>query len=75
VAFFLAGLVVLGGMQRWWLQPLVSSMSPQLLFFGATALTALTDNAALTYLGSLITGISEEAKYSLVAGAVAPGAA
>ncbi len=73
VAFFLAGLVVLGGMQRWWLQPLVSSMSPQLLFFGATALTALTDNAALTYLGSLITGISEEAKYSLVAGAVAGG--
>lgn len=48
-------------------------MSPQVLFFGATALTAVTDNAALTYLGSLITGISEEAKYSLVAGAVAGG--
>ena len=73
VAFFLAGLVVLGGMQQWWLQPVVSSMSPQLLFFGATALTAVTDNAALTYLGSLISGISEEAKYSLVAGAVAGG--
>jgi hypothetical protein len=73
VAFFLAGLVVLGGMQQWWLQPLVSSMSPKVLFFGATALTAVTDNAALTYLGSLITGISEEAKYSLVAGAVAGG--
>jgi hypothetical protein len=39
-------------------------MSPQALFFGATALTAFTDNAALTYLGSLIMGISEEAKYS-----------
>lgn len=73
VAFFLAGLVVLGGMQQWWLQPLVSSMSPKELFFGATALTAVTDNAALTYLGSLISGISEEAKYSLVAGAVAGG--
>lgn len=73
VAFFLAGLVVLGGMQQWWLQPLVSAMSPQALFFGATALTALTDNAALTYLGSLIVGISDEAKYSLVAGAVAGG--
>jgi hypothetical protein len=73
VAFFLAGLVVLGGMQQWWLQPVVSSMSPGVLFFGATALTAVTDNAALTYLGSLITGISEEAKYSLVAGAVAGG--
>jgi Na+/H+ antiporter NhaD/arsenite permease-like protein len=73
VAFFLAGLVVLGGMQQWWLQPIVSGMSPQALFFGATALTAFTDNAALTYLGSLIMGISEEAKYSLVAGAVAGG--
>lgn len=73
VAFFLAGLVVLGGMQQWWLQPLVSSMSPQVLFFGATVLTAVADNAALTYLGSLISGISEEAKYSLVAGAVAGG--
>jgi hypothetical protein len=73
VAFFLAGLVVLGGMQQWWLQPVVSGMSPKVLFFGAAALTALTDNAALTYLGSLITGISDEAKYSLVAGAVAGG--
>lgn len=73
VGFFLAGLVVLGGMQQWWLQPLVSSLSPQQLFFGATALTAITDNAALTYLGSLIAGISDEAKYMLVAGAVTGG--
>lgn len=73
VSFFLAGLVVLGGMQQWWLQPVVSSMSPSSLFVGAAMLTALTDNAALTYLGSLIVGISEEAKYSLVAGAVAGG--
>ncbi len=73
VAFFLAGLVVLGGLQQWWLQPLVSAMGPTTLFFGATALTAITDNAALTYLGSLIRGISDEAKYSLVAGAVTGG--
>ena len=73
VAFFLAGLVVLGGLQGWWLQPIVSSLEPLALFFGATALTAVTDNAALTYLGSLITGISEESKYMLVAGAVAGG--
>jgi hypothetical protein len=73
VAFFLAGLVLLGGMQQWWLQTIVSRMSSNALFFGATALTAITDNAALTYLGSLILGISDEAKYSLVAGAVAGG--
>ena len=60
-------------MQHWWLQPIVSGLSPLALFFGALGLTAVTDNAALTYLGSLITGISEQAKYMLVAGAVAGG--
>ena len=73
VGFFLAGLVVLGGMQQWWLQPIVSNMDPHILFLGTTVLTAFTDNAALTYLGSLIENISDEAKYSLVAGAVAGG--
>jgi hypothetical protein len=73
VGFFLAGLVVLGGMQQWWLQPIVSSLSPTALFFGALGLTAITDNAALTYLGSLIAGMSDQAKYMLVAGAVAGG--
>jgi predicted cation transporter len=73
VGFFLAGLVVLGGMQQWWLQPLISRMDPTALFFGALGLTAITDNAALTYLGSLIVGLSPEAKYLLVAGAVGGG--
>lgn len=73
VGFFLAGLVVLGGMQQWWLQPIVSGLSPVALFLGALGLTAITDNAALTYLGSLITGISDQSKYMLVAGAVAGG--
>ena len=73
VGFFLAGLVVLGGMQQWWLQPIVSSLEPTALFLGATALTAITDNAALTYLGSLIVGMSDQAKYMLMAGAVAGG--
>jgi hypothetical protein len=73
VAFFLAGLVVLGGLQQWWLQPLVSGLGADTLFFGALALTAITDNAALTYLGSLIEGLTPAARYALVAGAVAGG--
>ncbi len=73
VAFFLAGLVVLGGQQQWWLQNVLSSLDETALFYGATALTAITDNAALTYLGSLVEGVSDEYKYSLVAGAVAGG--
>jgi len=73
VAFFLAGLVVLGGQQQWWLQNVLSRLDATSLFYGATALTAITDNAALTYLGSLVEGVSDDYKYSLVAGAVAGG--
>lgn len=73
VAFFLAGLVVLGGLQQWWLEPLLMQMDHTSVFFGATALTAITDNAALTYLGSLVEGLSDEFKVALVAGAVSGG--
>ncbi|MBI4326717.1 MAG: putative Na+/H+ antiporter [Chloroflexi bacterium] len=73
VGFFLAGLVTLGSLQAYWLKPLIQSLSGNALFFGATGLTAITDNAALTYLGSLVDGISDKLKYVLVAGAVAGG--
>ncbi len=73
VAFFLGGLVVLGGQQQWWLQPLLLKMDATSVYYGATALTAITDNAALTYLGSLVDGLSEEFKYALVSGAVTGG--
>ncbi len=73
VGFFLGGLVVLGALQGWWLQPILEMMSPTAVFYGSLALTALTDNAALTYLGSLVTGTSPEFKLALVSGAVAGG--
>lgn len=72
VGFFLGGLIVLGSEQKWWLQPLISGLSDQVLYFGATALTGITDNAALTYLGSLVE-LTDSAKYYLVAGAVTGG--
>jgi Na+/H+ antiporter NhaD/arsenite permease-like protein len=73
VGFFLAGLVTLGSLQAYWLQPLIQGLSGNALFFGATGLTAITDNAALTYLGSLVEGIPDDLKYALVAGAVTGG--
>ncbi len=73
VGFFLAGLVTLGSLQSWWLQPLIAGMDGVTLYFGATGLTALTDNAALTYLGSLVEGITPDLQYALVAGAVTGG--
>ena len=72
VSFFLAGLICLGTMQAWWLKPVLSYMGDLVLLFGATLLTSITDNAALTYLGSLV-DLADSAKYALLAGAVAGG--
>ncbi len=73
VAFFLAGLVVLGGPQGWWLEKLLSSFSPLQMLFGAIGLTSITDNAALTYLGSLVPNLTAETKLALVYGSVLGG--
>jgi Na+/H+ antiporter NhaD/arsenite permease-like protein len=73
VAFFLGGLVILGGQQEWWLKDIISNLSNPEAFLGAITLGAFTDNAAITYLGSLVEGLSDEFKYYLVAGAVTGG--
>jgi hypothetical protein len=73
VGFFLAGLVVFGEMQTWWLQPLLNRLTEFPLFIGSTVLTGIMDNAALTYLGSQVSGLSEPMKYALVSGAVTGG--
>lgn len=73
VGFFLSGLVTLGNLQAYWLQPLLGRLDEDTMFFGATVLTAIMDNAALTYLGSLVEGITDEMKFALVAGAVTGG--
>ena len=43
------------------------------LFLSSIGLTAVTDNAAITYLGTLVSQLSEESKYALVSGAVIGG--
>jgi hypothetical protein len=73
VSFFLGGLVVLGGLQSWWLSPILSSLSNSLLFLGALVMTAFTDNAAITYLGSLVQNTDLSFKIALVSGAVIGG--
>jgi hypothetical protein len=73
VAFFLSGLIVFGSFQSWWLQPLLTSLSELALYAGAVGLTAVTDNAALTYLGSQVENLSDLSKWSLVSGALVGG--
>lgn len=73
VGIFLAGLVVLGTPQRWWLQPLLTIIPPGILYYLATGLTAVTDNAMLTYLASLVENSGEAFRYAMLAGAVTGG--
>lgn len=73
VGFFLAGLIVFGSMQKWWLTPILEVITNKTLFFSAVGLTAITDNAALTYLGSQVESLSETSKWALVSGAITGG--
>lgn len=73
VAFFLAGLVVHGGCQGWWISPVIRALPNEALMFGSTLLTAFNDNAAITYLASQVEGLSAAAKHAVVAGAVTGG--
>jgi hypothetical protein len=73
VGFFLAGLVVHGGLQGWWIEPVLKRLEEFPLFLGATILTAFNDNAAITYLATLVPGFTDALKYAVVAGAVTGG--
>jgi hypothetical protein len=73
VGFFLAGLVVHGGLQSWWLEPVLKSLGRVSLFVWATILTGFNDNAAITYLATLVPGFTEPLKLAVVAGAVTGG--
>ena len=73
VGFFLAGLVIHGGLQGWWIAPVLASLSETPMFFGATILTAFNDNALITYLSTLVPNMSEGLKTAVVEGAVTGG--
>ncbi len=73
VGFFLGGLVIHGGLQGWWIAPVLGSLGELPLMFSATVLTAFNDNAAITYLSTLVPGFTDGLKYAVVAGAVSGG--
>jgi hypothetical protein len=73
VGFFLAGLVIHGGLQGWWLEPVLGRLTEYPLLIGATVLTAFNDNAAITYLAALVPNLSDALKTAAVSGAIAGG--
>ncbi len=76
VAFFLAGLLILGGVQGWWMQPVLQALAELgsgVTMAVASVLTAFNDNAAVTFLASTVPDLPERIRYAIVAGAVAGG--
>jgi hypothetical protein len=73
VGFFLGGLVIHGGVQGWWIAPVLGNLTEIPLMLVATILTAFNDNAAITFLSTLVPGFTDSLKYAVVAGAVAGG--
>ena len=73
VGFFLGGLVIHGGLQGWWIQPVLSGLSALPLFVSATVLTAFNDNALITYLATLVPSFDDNLKIAVVEGAVTGG--
>lgn len=73
VGFFLAGLVIHGEFQAWWIEPLITRLGEVTLFVSSVALSAFNDNASITYLASIVPHFSDDLKYMIVAGALAGG--
>jgi hypothetical protein len=71
--FFLAGLVIHGGLQGWWVAPVLASLSEEPLFFASAVLTAFNDNALITYLATLVPNLPDALKVAVVEGAVTGG--
>ena len=79
VGFFLAGLVVLGGLQGWWISPVIMRLNEGALMAVSTILTSFNDNAAITYLAAQVPAlatpgpVAEALRHAVVAGALAGG--
>lgn len=73
VGFFLGGLVIHGGLQGWWISPLLMSLTETPLYLSSTVLTAFNDNALITYLATLVPNLDQPLKVAIVEGAVTGG--
>ncbi|MDI9336329.1 MAG: putative Na+/H+ antiporter [Gammaproteobacteria bacterium] len=73
VAYFLSGLITLGNFQQWWISSALINLDISYIYTVSTLLSAFVDNAIITYLGSLVPGLSDPIKMALVQGALTGG--
>lgn len=73
VGLFLAGLVIHGGFQGWWIEPLIGNLGYGAMMLTGTVLTAFNENSTVAYLACLLDEISPHIRYALASGLVAGG--
>lgn len=73
VGLFLAGLVIHGGVQGWWVVRMLENLSPIQVLGMSMGLTAFNDNTAIAYLATLTANWSEVYEYALFTGVIAGG--
>lgn len=73
IGLFLAGLVIHGGLQGWWVVKILQGLTPLKVMGMAMTLTAFNDNTAISYLATLIPNWGEAYQYAVFTGVVAGG--
>jgi len=73
VGIFLAGLVIHGGLQGWWVIKTLKDLTPLGVMGTAMAFTAFNDNAAISYLAILVPNWGDVYQYAVFTGVVAGG--
>lgn len=73
VGVFLAGLVIHGGFQGWWIDPLIGDLGYGALMISGAVLTAFNENTTVAFLACLLDDLGPKLQYAMVSGLVAGG--
>jgi len=73
VAFFVAGIIIHGTLQGWWIEAALSQLQASGLSLFTLVLSTFNDNASITYLGTLVPDLNDGLKYAIMMGTVSGG--
>lgn len=73
IGLFLAGLVIHGGLQGWWVVDLLEQLTPLGVFSVSILITAFNDNTSISYLATLVPSWGEIFQYAIFSGVIAGG--
>lgn len=73
VGFFFASLVIFGGLQLWWLQPIITRLNDRIALGVTMTLSAFTHNTLINYLATQIPNLSDSLKEAIFAGTMLGG--